>query len=245
MAPRKKGKEVVITSSTMINGRCYFRNYTTVAEDLIKLMSGDQRQRINATPFGHLLELPYIKQSRPLLDALLSFWDDEGKGFMFGKTLVPFVGSDIALVLGLNATGDEVLFHREGTVESDILNHFFDGDHKKATRDLIKNKLVSLVGKSGLDDVVDFTKLWVVFLFVTILFPTAHYIIPKDLFLYIDDLDSIARYNWGYAVYSFIRQQIPGLAYSVRMRNMSGVGSAGYMDGCTVALVVSLSLVAV
>ena len=68
--------------------------------------------------------------------------------------------------------------HSERKIESDIVNHFFDGDHKNATRDVVKSKLMSLVGKTRLEDVADFAKLWVVFLFATILFSTAHYSIP-------------------------------------------------------------------
>ena len=224
----------------MINGRCYFRNYISVIEDLIQSMSQEQKQRVNGTLFGHLLEVPYIKQSRPLLDALLSFWDEEGNGFQFGKTLVKFLGTDFALVLGLNANGDEVVLHNEEKIESDIVNRFFDGDHKNATRDAVKSKLISLVGKTRLEDVADFAKLWVVFLFATILFPTVHYGIPKALFSYIDNIDSLGRYNWGYAVYSFIRQQILDLAFTICTRNKSRKGLARYLDGCTVALVISL-----
>lgn len=88
-------------------------------------MSVKQKERINSTLFGHLLELPYIKQNRPLLDALLSFWDDEAKHFRFSKTIVQFVGTNIILALGLNAIGDVIILDREEKVESNLVNYFF------------------------------------------------------------------------------------------------------------------------
>ncbi|XP_038973354.1 uncharacterized protein LOC120105189 [Phoenix dactylifera] len=222
----------------MVNGRCYFSRYVQFIATLVQSMSREQNDRVTATPFGHMLSLPYIKQSRPVLDTLLSFWDDVDEGFWFGKVLVPFLGSEFALILGLSATGDEVELYREGRVTSDLIIRFFDGDHKKAGRDAIENRLQLLVGKRGRQDVEDFTKLWVLYLFVTILFPTVHYNVPKALCSYIDDLGRLGSYSWGLAVFAFIRQQIPTISESVRRRNISGNGSGGYMDGCTVALVV-------
>lgn len=75
-----------------------------------------------------------------------------------------------------------------------LLTIFFDGDYRKATRDLVK-KILSLVRKSNLEDVVDFIKLWVPFLFITIMFPIAHYNLFKALFSYVDDLNSLGIYS--------------------------------------------------
>lgn len=68
----------------------------------------------------------------------------------------------------------------------------------------------------------DFTKLWVVFIFLRIIFLTASYSISEALFSFIDDLDSLGTYGGSYVIYSFLHQQILGLAYSVHMRNMTG-----------------------
>ncbi|XP_038984575.1 uncharacterized protein LOC113461235 isoform X2 [Phoenix dactylifera] len=238
MAPIKtKRRAHAVGPKNMVNGRCYFSHFVNFMVTLVPLLSHEQKVRITGTPFGHLLGLPYIKQSRPVLDTQLSFWDDEEEGFWFGKVLVPFVGSDFALILGLSATGDEVELHSKGRVTSDLIIRFFEGDHKKANRNAVKNRLQFLGGKSGQQDVEDFTKLWVLYVFVTILFPTIHYYVPKALCSYLDDLDRLGSYSWGLAVFTFLRQQIPSVADSVRSRNITGKGSAKYMDGCTVALV--------
>ncbi|XP_038983250.1 uncharacterized protein LOC120111032 isoform X5 [Phoenix dactylifera] len=234
---QRRGKAPSVGLKNMVNGRCYFSHFVHFTVTLVKSMSREQKERVTGTPFGHMLALPYIKQSRPVLDTLLSFWDDKKEGFWFGKVLVPFVGSDFALILGLSATGNEVQLHKEGRVKSDLITRFFEGDHKKADRDAVKNKLQYLVGKSEKQDVEDFTKLWVLYLFVTILFPSIHYYILKALCSYLDDLDCLGSYSWGLAVFAFLRQQIPSLAESVRTRNITGKGSTRYMNGCTVALV--------
>ncbi len=241
MAPKQSiGQKSSVGPSTMVNGRCYFNHFVNFMVTLIPFMSDEQKERIRGTPFGHMLGLPYIKQSRPVLDTLLSLWDNVEEGFWFGRVIVPFVGTDFALILGLSATGDEVQLHRKGRVTCDLINRFFDGDHQKASRDAIKSRLQFLVGKSSRQDVEDFTKLWVLYLFGTILFPTVRYYVPKTLCSYVDDLDRLGSYSWGLAVFSFLRQQIPSLADSVKTRNVTGKGVGRYMDGCTVALVVSI-----
>ena len=72
MGSSRGGKEFCVGPTNIVNGRCYFSHYIEIMDILTKSMSEEQKARVAATLFGHLLRLPYIKQSRPLLDALLS-----------------------------------------------------------------------------------------------------------------------------------------------------------------------------
>ena len=183
-----------------------FHHYVEVMDRLMEFISKEQKVRVAATPFGHLLWFPYTKQRRPLLDALLYFWDDEKEGFRFGKVVIPFMRIDIVLIFDLRAMDDKVELYREGRVQSNLIIQFFDGDHKKTTRNLVKNKLMYLVGKSGLQDVEDFIKCWILYVFVTILFPTIHYHVPKALCLYLDDLDHLKSYSWDRTIFYFFQR---------------------------------------
>ncbi|EHA8587987.1 hypothetical protein COCNU_scaffold003795G000020 [Cocos nucifera] len=108
MASSKRDKDLCIGPTNMVNERCYFSHYIEVMDILIKSMSEEQKTKMAATSFAHLLRPPYIKQSRSLLDALLYFWDDKKESCRLNSTMISFVGTDIAFFLGLRATGDEV-----------------------------------------------------------------------------------------------------------------------------------------
>ena len=47
--------------------------------------------------------------------------EDDEEGFRLDRIMVPFVGTDVALILILRTTGDEVKLYREGRVQSDLI----------------------------------------------------------------------------------------------------------------------------
>ena len=79
--------------SYCINCRCspkYFRNFVDrlgLSEPALKLF--------RSTPFGHFLDIPLVCTERPLLDALLGFWDEECQHFRFGESVVEFTSIDV------------------------------------------------------------------------------------------------------------------------------------------------------
>ena len=108
MSSSRRCKEFCIGPINMANGRCSFSHYIESIDRLMESMSEKHKARVVSTLFGYLLHLLYIMQSKLVLDVLLFFWDDEEKGFSFGKTLVPSVGTNIVLIFGLRATSNDM-----------------------------------------------------------------------------------------------------------------------------------------
>jgi hypothetical protein len=72
-------------------------------------MSDEQRQRIQATPFKYLLELPReMKVFAPLWLEMLTRWDEEIYGFKVGSSVVPFTPLHVCFALGLIIVGEPV-----------------------------------------------------------------------------------------------------------------------------------------
>ncbi|XP_075488219.1 uncharacterized protein LOC142527329 isoform X1 [Primulina tabacum] len=78
-------------------------------------------------------------------------------------------------------------------------------------------------------DVDDFVKLYIIFVFNCILFPTSNCTTPRFLLTYVDDLSKICNYAWGNAAYRFLNEEI---LKHVR----DGERRKKYFDGCVIGL---------
>ena len=81
----------------------------------------------------------------------------------------------------------------------------------------------------GRHDIEDFARIFILFLFNTVLFPNAHMYVPAYLVHYVDNLETIDEYAWGEAVHNFLVQSLIKMEQGRR-----------YIEGCTFGLVVSL-----
>ena len=94
----------------------------------------------------------------------------------------------------MRATSDEVELHKEERVQSDLIIQLFDNNQKKNIKNLVKNKLMYLVGKYELQDVENFTKLWGIYLSVTNS-SQLYTNVPMMLYPYHDDLVRLKSYS--------------------------------------------------
>ena len=147
--------------SDCINCRCspkYFRDFV----DRLGLDETALKQ-FRSTPFGHFLDVPLVCIERPLLDALLSCWDEECQHFRFGESVVEFTSIDVALVLGLSKHGMFVDLESRSR-RAPLWTKYFKGV-SRITRKDTEDILASIARDLSGSNMEDFTKILVLFLF--------------------------------------------------------------------------------
>ncbi|XP_020101446.1 uncharacterized protein LOC109719282 [Ananas comosus] len=208
--------------------------FQTAGPALRDVMSDEQMALLKTTPFFSYLDLPPIKQDLVLVDCLLSFWDEERRGIRIGETFLPFSPEKISILIGLPAEGEPIEWQSK-SVKSSTLDKYFDGDYRHADRSKLRHILYSIAGQNGEEMAADFARIFILYVFATVLFPTSHYIVPKAIYRYIDDVHRIGEYAWGHAVCNYLVSSISRASPRVKHRNSGQERLAGYIDGCTIA----------
>lgn len=83
--------------------------------------------------------------------------------------------------------------------------------------------------ENGMRDPKDFARIFILFVFSCVLFPTSHLFVPAHLMHYVDDLETIGDYAWGNAVYEFLVDSMVMCTKGKR-----------YIDGCTIGVLVRI-----
>ncbi|KAK1281037.1 hypothetical protein QJS04_geneDACA016118 [Acorus gramineus] len=94
-------------------------------------------------------------------------------------------------------------------------------------------KMVDLVKSDEEEDVKDFVRLWIAFMFASFLFPNDHYNCPLPLLSYFDDLEGTWRYAWAVSIRDQLMESLRKVWPSVKNRNEGKYlkSSIGYLFG--------------
>ena len=163
-------------------------------------MSEAQKQRIEATPFKYLLQLPEkMEVSCPLLFEMLGRWDEEKCGFKVGSTVVVLTPLDVCFALGLRIVGKNIKLET-GEVEKE--SHTRRLVQKETKVDGISDLLLLHSGPE--QPVDDYCRLYLLLVFAGFLMPKTTESINEELYKYVDDLDTLDEYAWGIIVYHYL-----------------------------------------
>jgi hypothetical protein len=193
-------------------------------------MTQAQKARIEATPFKWLMRLPKkLKICGILLDELVKRWNERRGGFLIEGRLIRFTPLDVCFALGLRIVGEKVDLIED---PESCTKKLFDG--MVISKDSICAKLDNLQRD---EDVEDFCRLYILLGLEEFYFPNSSSNVQTWYFKYLDDLDSIGKYNWGLAVYETLALSLNEGGQKLR----EGKNSAQlHIRGCVVVLQVYL-----
>ncbi|CAJ2654776.1 unnamed protein product [Trifolium pratense] len=146
-------------------------------------------------------------------------------GFVIEGKAIRFTPLDVCYALGLRILGQK--FDLTENTKS-CSNKLFDG------RVISKQSICDKLDKLSRDvDVEDFCRLYILLGLEEFYFPTSSPNVQTWYFKYLDDLDSIGKYNWGLAVYETLSKSLNEGAQKMR----KGTNTAQlHIRGCAVVL---------
>lgn len=189
-----------------------------------RIMSDRHYEALARNPFSHYLNMPVLSHSFRWVAALMKVYNVERRAFLFGHMLVPFECKEFSVILGLQYVGQHVDINMQ--VDSSFVQRVFGGKLTKVTRQHIASKLMEYAKRNDTDSIKDFTRLYTVFVFNTILIPKGNMTLPRFVYPYVDNLDTLGYFSWGEVV------------YNVLVDNMREYveGTSKYFEGCTIGL---------
>ncbi|KAL5707403.1 hypothetical protein ACHQM5_018307 [Ranunculus cassubicifolius] len=165
-----------------------------------------------ASLFNSVLEGPdtlhevSYRKSTIAVNMILASYNQERDAFQIGEKWVPFTPTDIAVLLGLPMTGEiKEIFSRD-TTKSSLMNTYFQGV-KNISRGTIEEAIRTLAAKEDikLDDI---TKLLVLYLACTFLFPNSNMYIGKSFLNHLESLEILSRVNWPVTLHKDMMNRI-------------------------------------
>ncbi|XP_058077427.1 uncharacterized protein LOC131225849 [Magnolia sinica] len=177
------------------------------------------------TPFKGFMHFPKFLVQRTFLNTILTRWDDEHNCFLLGGKRIFFKPQDIAIILGLSMNGEHIDLRRElSASEKELKKKYFANVLLK--RELIEENIKNLLEESSEESISDFAKLFILYLFNTILFPIASETTPIFLLHYVNELENLHSYAWATAIWTFL---VRSISESVRKKKK-------YVNGCVMVL---------
>ena len=214
-----------------VGTRCSPQLFKLEMKNCWDVLTTDQRAAVMRTPFAHFLKCSDNYNNVGWVQAIVDRFDSERQAFIFPNGVsVALRSRELSCVLGLRNVGLRV--HRDLKKTPETVRRYFDGRNGNVNRQEIIKVLHQVAGKEewapGKRDARDFARIFILWVFNTILFPTGHYSVPAHVIHQVDNLDIIDEYAWGEAVHEF-------LVSSLAKRTSEG---RLYVDGCTFGLVV-------
>ncbi|KAA8517649.1 hypothetical protein F0562_015123 [Nyssa sinensis] len=159
-------------------------------------LSDSQRRAIESMGFGNLLQMQNQMICKNLLVELMERWSSEKRAFILLPGMITIMPIDVALILGIRATGDPVIL-KEDEPFSELEREYGAALwNRKITITSIEERLDSLGGIVN----EDFIRSFLLFIFGTLLFPNANGKVDSRYLSLLQDLDKVCHFAWGEAV---------------------------------------------
>ncbi|WOL19821.1 hypothetical protein Cni_G28623 [Canna indica] len=155
-------------------------------------ISPQEKALIQTASFGIFLDIGEFPMSRNLLLLIMKQWVKE-LVFNFKGKEVRFSESDVTLLLGLPNHGEIIPTleeAREATCEGYMKAKFFP-DGAAPSRTQIEDIMIQVHGSNNPEDIEDFCRLYILYVFSCILFYTPEYRVLGYLLGYVDNLNDI------------------------------------------------------
>ena len=226
----------IIAAHSWIQHRCFPNWYREAVRGLN--LTQVHVDLILSTPFGHLLNFPYMNVDNQLIDDLCYNYL-ENETFKIGGVVVSLTTSNIIQILGLPNGPLQIKSKDEKVVETNNFKNRLFGNVKIALkRDDIVNKKQNLLEDNTKDNTKDIVKLWILLLLASLLLPQFGYTLSSHLIGYIEANDPLDSYNWADTIKHKLFANMKKCSEVVRKRK-AGEKATSYLTGCTMALCVS------
>ena len=201
-------------------------------------ISSEQLAAVMRTPFHQYWKIPDIPVSSRFIIAVLKQWDSNNTSLNIASKALSFTAEDLSVVLGIKAHGRQVQL-RSLQKKSKTLRDLFKSSTTNADHQMLMEMLWMLAGRTDEEGVNDFVRTFVLMVFNTVLFPTKIFRIPPKLFVYVDNIEELACYNWGRAVHEFLVVSIRRFLEKKGLQKLIDQNNITYIDGCIVGVLVS------
>ncbi|KMZ66878.1 hypothetical protein ZOSMA_283G00010 [Zostera marina] len=115
-----------------------------------------------------------------------------------------------------------------------------DADLKRDVVSLTMSVILKKKKEMNDEDEDDIVRLWIIFLFITILGCKNSYRIGKKMLDYVDNLGFLEEYNWAAYIREVLFLKMETCRDSVLRRRQTASASIEYLDGCILVLMVWL-----
>ena len=169
-----------------------------------------------------------------LLEVLLRYWQQEGSSgsFKLGPHVVPFSVDDVAAITGIRNEGISVQIENKKPTCAWAKRHFNQAD--KVDQRTIKAAMEDILSMSPTRErIEDASRLYIVFLFATVLFPQTNGLCSGMLCDMVENLIDIGRFNWAQAIHSFLVYYMGLTSVYARTRASGGQARGGNLCGAT------------
>ncbi|XP_031501564.1 uncharacterized protein LOC116265167 isoform X2 [Nymphaea colorata] len=215
--------------------------------NFLKNLKPKQRASLEGTAFAPLLSLPKLMVSQSLMYDLLQRWCVEKKTFQLGGKYVEFSLSDIALILGLRVVDAGGTSLAQKSKKYDILKRIFEG------KKIIKQRDVEAALRKyhGDDHLEEHTRLALVYIMMTLLFPNSGTSIKSSYVALVKDLSKFNSMAWGKFVHEKLVESLCHASVQLkrdctveessrvlcrRSSSETGRQKSVILQGCTVAI---------
>lgn len=209
-------------TQTTLHCRCGVASFKERAKPLLDVISETSTNDLRNAGILQLFYIPDIKQNIPLLSTLLKSYSAKHNAFLLGNVYVKFTANQIAMILGLPNQGVEFSFERSpfsSLQQKDVI----DDIDRLAAAEWSEN-----TEKMRVDTLVKYV-------LAKFLFPLQILKIPACLENF-GGLQEFKRFNWPKTVHTFMHSQFRRLSRKARTKTEEE--SIGYLEGCSILLVV-------
>ncbi|KAL9236144.1 hypothetical protein vseg_010846 [Gypsophila vaccaria] len=185
-------------------------------------LTPQQHTAIESVGFGKVLRIPHHTLRKNLLVEWIERWDCEKQAFLLLGRELTITPLDVALILGLRATGMPVTIKLDEPY-SELEQAFgADRDSRKISISSIEARLQSL----GTSADEDFVRTFLLFTFGTLLFHNSNGKVDSRYLSVLHDITKVSNYAWGVAVVEDLFNSLS------RRKEEQNKG----MDGCLILL---------
>ncbi|KAL5139336.1 E3 ubiquitin-protein ligase SINA-like 10 [Glycine soja] len=157
---------------------------------VLQRLTPEQKEAVKSMGFGSLLGLRCRTLRRSLCLWLLERFDTTNCSLEICNVDVPLTPNDVEMVLGLSASGKEVVNSGPEDMISDLRNSYNAINHGISVR-LLEEQLAT--AESG----DDFKRSFVLYVLGTLLCPTARLDVSPSFLHFLTNMDLVHQYNWG------------------------------------------------
>nr|GME08687.1 serine/threonine-protein phosphatase 7 long form homolog isoform X3 [Ipomoea batatas] len=162
----------------------------------VKKLTEAQKEAVRRAGFGNLLLIPNQMLCKNLLVELMERWNCDKSSFVLPHGEITISLMDVVLILGLRVTGNPVSIGDNTPFLNLERGYGAVLWNRKITVASVEERLESL----GETDDDDFLRLFLLYMFGTLLFPTTNGKIDSRYVYLLRDVDNVDQFAWGAAV---------------------------------------------
>lgn len=158
--------------------------------NVLQRLTPEQKNAVKSMGFGSLLGLRCRTLRRSLCLWLLERFDTTSCRLEICNEHIPLTPKDVEIVMGLSASGKEVVNSGPEELISDLRNIYNATNHGISVR-LLEERLASVEAGD------EFKRSFVLYVLGTLLSPTARLDVSPSFLHFLTNMDLVHQYNWG------------------------------------------------